>query len=102
MPCAAAEATHTIVTREPEWDDSSRARAMKLDAYERSIDKETGLPVSEAYSDRPFIVHSDIVNYAARAIDRTKREDEAEHGDDPRWFDHRNYYAEVYEPPDEA
>lgn len=100
MPCPAAEATHTVVTREAEWDDSSRARAMRLDEYERSIDRETGLPVSEAFSNRGFIVRSDIVNYAARAIDKTKADDEVEHKDDPRWFEHRRYYAEVYDPTD--
>lgn len=88
------------MTREPEWNDSARARALRLDEYDQSIDSDTGLPREEAYKDQPFVVHSDVVNHARAAIDRVRADDAEKHKDDPRWMDGRRYYAEPYNPDD--
>lgn len=89
----------TVVTRESLWDDASRARAIRLFEYDRSIDPETGLTQDVAYSDRPFIVHSDVINYAARAIAKVRAADSEKHKDDDGWMDGRRYIAQPHEPP---
>lgn len=94
QPCSAAEAFYTIVTREPEWDDSARARATRLEEIERDIDGETGLPRVEAYTKQPFIVHNDVVNYAAKAIAKKRADDAEAHGDNySAWSEGRRYVA---------
>lgn len=101
QPCIAAYAHTTVVTREPEWDEATRGRALRLAEHERSIDKFTGLPLVDAYADQPFLVHSDVVNYAQRALDRQQAEDEKNKGDDyEKWSKHRTYYVTVPDPND--
>lgn len=97
-PCIAAYAHTTVVTREPEWDEQARGRALHLAAYERSIDKTTGLPISEAFTNQGFLVHSDVINYAARAMDKLRDADRAKHENDPEWMLHRTYYVTVPDP----
>lgn len=93
----------TVVTRESMWDEASRGRALRLAEYERSIDKVTGLPFEAAHTNQPFIVHSDVVNYAQRAIDKQKSLDE-EHPErgkaDEKWFESRTYYVRTVDPDD--
>lgn len=67
----------TVVTREPEWDDTTRARAIAHVEHEQSIDLQTGLPTSEAFKPQKFMVE-DVTNYAVAAIDRQRRIDEAD------------------------
>lgn len=91
----------TVVTRESMWDEASRGRALRLAEFERNIDRETGLPIAEAFNDQPFIVHSNVVNYAQRAIERQQDADEKHHGDNyQKWSKHRRYYAVVPSPDD--
>lgn len=67
--------------RESLWDDSTRARAMRLQEHKVSIDSTTGLPVGEAYKPQKFVVSS-TVNHAALALemhkDNERREAERE------------------------
>lgn len=68
---------HTVVTRASLWNDSARARAIKLIEHEDSIDGFTRLPVQEAFTEQPFVVdHS--VNYAEIQIARHKKTVKAE------------------------
>ena len=71
----AGEAWFTVVTREPEWDDHSRARAIKLTEYEDGFCQcGCNLPVDVAYDpDRVFVV-DDFTCYAGRALEKVKRQ----------------------------
>ena len=89
----------TVVIRGSLWDDASRGAAMRLFEHDRSIDPETGLPQDVAYTDRPFIVHSDIVNFASKAVEKVRAKDREKHKDNPEWFDGRRYIAQPYDPP---
>ena len=88
----------TVVTRESLWDDASRARAMRLYEHDRSIDSETGLTKDEAFSERPFIVHKDVINYAAKAIAKERAKDGETHKDEPGWMDGRRYVVQLATP----
>lgn len=70
-PCRAADAFLTVVTREPEWDEETSARAMELGRHEASICPcGCGQPIDEASDpNRAFRVDTHIC-YARRAIER--------------------------------
>lgn len=88
----------TVVTRESLWDDASRARAMRLYEYDKSIDSETGLPIEDAFRDQPFIVHHKVINYAARALERQRKALIAEHEDVAGWADGRRFIVQKPSP----
>jgi hypothetical protein len=56
------------VTREVEWDDSMRARAMHLQERKDATNK-FGIPLSEAYKDQPFDVKH-MTDFSERAVTR--------------------------------
>lgn len=89
----------TIVTRESLWDDASRGLAMRLHEHDKSIDPETGLTQDVAYAKRGFVVHNDVINYAAKAIAKVRAEDAEKHKDDDGWMDGRRYIAQPVEAP---
>jgi hypothetical protein len=65
---------YVVVTRESEWSETTRARAVALVEHEESIDGATGLPKDEAYRKQGFMVHR-VTNYADKAIQAKKRAD---------------------------
>lgn len=105
-PCRAADAFYTVVTREPEWDDDSRGRALRLAEYEAGLCPcGCGLPADVARSKVPMVVDT-FTCYASRALDAQKRADQDAHAKDPkrpprdphgnpipRWDDGRNYFV---------
>ncbi len=95
---------HTVVTRESEWDDESRGRALRLQEFEDSICRcGCGLPMAEAHKPQPFKVDS-YIDYADRAIKgaeraaRTKAEKEAGGKLPEDWGDGRRFYAVIPDP----
>jgi hypothetical protein len=91
---------YVVVTRESEWDENSRARALGLVDYEESLDRVSGLPRAEAYRKQPFMVHT-VTNYAEKAVQAQKRKDrEAHKKDADGWDDGLNYVAVVAKPDD--
>lgn len=91
----------TVVTRESEWDDSARGRAMQLAEHERMTDRQTGLPIEQAYDpDQTWRVNY-TTNFASRAIERVRKDhaDLPEHKDKPNWAAGRTYYAEPVDLP---
>lgn len=96
-----SEAYSTVVTREPEWDEASRARALQLGEVERNVDKQTGLPFEDAYDkDAAWMVHSSV-NYAQRAIEGAREKESETHKNDSKpWMSGRTYYAVRVDPAD--
>ena len=103
-PCIAMYAFTTVVTREPEWDESSRGRVMQLAEHERSTDKQTGLPIEVAYDPDQMWRVDFTTNFAARAVDRVRKahSELPENKDKADWSSGRTYYAEPVDPADEA
>lgn len=95
---AAGEKTgHTVVTRESEWDDESRGRALRLIEYEDSLCKcGCNLPIAVAHKRQAFKVDH-FTCYAGRAIEMKRRMDRKEHEKDDGWADGKHYYAVVPE-----
>lgn len=91
----------TVVTRESEWDDETRERALNLTAYDESLCAcGCGLPVTESHKDQPYKVHA-IRCYARRALDKRKRQaaEEAKRNKAPDgWNDGVHYFVEPFEP----
>lgn len=85
---------HSVIYRESPWDDASRDRAMEFVRHERSLDSRTGLPLHEAQKDQKFVV-TDVTNYATKAIDRRRRQDEAKakKDKDEHWDDGLTYHV---------
>jgi hypothetical protein len=54
------------VTREVEWDESMRARAMRLQERKDSTNK-FGIPLAEAYKEQPFDVQK-MTDWSERAV----------------------------------
>lgn len=89
-PCRAADAFRTVVTREPEWDESSAARALELERHESNVCPcGCGQPLEEAGDkDRAFRVQK-FTCHARRAIEqlRQKEADQAEREKRPEGWD---------------
>jgi hypothetical protein len=82
-----------VITRESPWTDEARARALALTEYEDSLCHcGCGLPRDVAHKKQPFTVH-DFVCYAGQAIAVVRRMHKAEHKDDEKWFEGRQYVA---------
>lgn len=64
-----------VVTREPEWDDHSRGRAMRLAEYEESIcGCGCGLPVAVSRDKTRAFVVDDFTCYAGRALEQVREQ----------------------------
>lgn len=87
----------TVVTREPEWDDSSRARATRLYEYGISTCRcGCGLPYAVSHDpDQPFIVDSQVC-YAKQQLSKVRETETKKHENDPTWALGRHHY--VYAP----
>lgn len=65
----------TVITRETEWDDDTRARVLEATAYEDMLCRcGCGLPIDQAHVKQPFLVH-DSICYASRALETKRRAD---------------------------
>lgn len=97
---------YVVVTRESEWDDNTRARALGWVQYEESIcNCGCGLPRAVAHSKQQaalgFRVH-EFTCYAQKSIERHRRSQRVAHKDAPDgWDDALHYYATAEKPPDE-
>jgi hypothetical protein len=77
--CAMSDAWLTVTTRESEWDESSRGRAMRLGEYEAGFCQcgcNQPLAVSRN-KDQVFVV-DDFTCYAARALEQVREQQRAE------------------------
>lgn len=92
----------TVITREAEWDEESRGRALRLAEYEASLCKHCGQPAHIAHQPGQPIKVDTFVCPPSRAIEIQRRKDEADHKgergrDGGRWNDGRHYYAVPHE-----
>ena len=90
-----------MVTREPEWDDETRGRALRLGEYEREIcGCGCGQPIRKAYDPKqPFTVDF-LTCQAGRAKAKVERQhrDEAKAQNKPDgWDDGRHYYVKPHD-----
>lgn len=86
---------YVVVTRESEWDDNTRARALALIEYEDSLCRcGCGLPRREAHRKQPFMVHT-YTCYAQKAAESKRRADHdaAKDTKEPGWDDGLHYVA---------
>ena len=92
----------TVVTRESPWDETSRARALALHAYEADLCKcGCGRPASESYGTQQVYLVDSFTCAAGRAIaiKRKADEDQAKKDKKPEgWNYGRHYYAEPVKP----
>lgn len=92
----------TVITRESEWDDDTRERALALYEYENSMcGCGCGRPASETREKTPYVIH-EATCYAGRALDQHRRTERERHKDSTEgWDDGKHYYA-VPASPDEV
>jgi hypothetical protein len=64
---------HAVVTRESMWDEMSRARALRLQEHEDSVNR-FGLSRAEAHKAQPFKVEKST-DYSERAVAAAERAD---------------------------
>lgn len=91
---------YTIITREAEWDDESRGRALRLGEHEAGMCPcGCGLQMAVAHSDAPIRVEK-FVCRARRAmaiVERNERNENKDAKPDRKtgalWDDGLNYYA---------
>lgn len=95
---------HTLITRESEWDESSRQRATELHRYEKGLcGCGCGRPVKESYNPEQVYKVDHFTCMAGRALAIAKRmaAEQAKkdnNGELPEgWDDGRHYYAEPVE-----
>ena len=84
----------TIVTREPEWDESSRGRALRLGEYEAGFCQcGCNQPLAVARDKSQVFVVDDFTCYAGRALEQVteKQRREAEAKDLPPKHGHHLY-----------
>lgn len=74
---------------------------MQLAEHERSIDKQTGLPLEVAYDPKQAWRVDHTTNYAKKAIDTVLRaeNEKPENKERPGWDAGRIYYAEPIDTP---
>lgn len=73
--CAAADAWLVVTTREPEWDDSSRGRAMRLGEYESGFCQcGCNQPLEVARDPQQVFVVDEFTCHAGRALDIVREE----------------------------
>lgn len=87
---------YTVITRETEWDDETRGRALGLAQYESHLcGCGCGRPIEEtAKPDQAYLVHQ-YTCMADKAIQKVRRQDRAKHEKAPEgWDDGLHYYAQ--------
>lgn len=86
---------YTYVTRESEWDDETRARALALAAFEGGLCPcGCGRQASEVFNpNQPYLVH-EAVCAAGRAIARVRRDKAKANEEKPGWDDGLLLWAE--------
>jgi hypothetical protein len=93
---------HTVITRESEWDDQSRGRALRLAEYEDSICAcGCGQPIEVAYDKTRAFVVDEFTCQAGRALDKVRREkrEDAEKRKAPAgWDDGLHMIARPHDP----
>lgn len=73
--CAAGDAWLVVTTREPEWDDSSRGRAMRLGEYEDGFCQcGCGLPLTVARDKTRAFVVDEFTCHAGRALEQIREQ----------------------------
>jgi hypothetical protein len=99
-----ADAWYTVVTREPEWDEESRARALRLREYENGLCPRHGVPRSVCRDPEvQWVVHEDV-DYAERQEKGFERLKAAPHENEKPdragrlWDDGRRFWARPYDP----
>lgn len=94
----------TVITRESEWDDSTRNRVLELDAYEAlKCPCGCGLLITESQKEQPFLVDS-VMCHASRAMAEKRRRDEAEAKSKNKpedWNDGLMYFVRLPEKRDQ-
>lgn len=100
-PCIASHAFTTVITREPEWDEDSRGRAVRLAEFEAGLCPcGCGLPAVKAHDEHAGFVVDTFTCRARKAIAQQKRKDEGEAKKNQLgtgWDDGRYYYAVPHE-----
>lgn len=92
--CAAGDAWLVVTTREPEWDDSSRGRAMRLGEYEDGFCQcGCNQPLEVARDKTRVFVVDEFTCYAGRALAQVKetRRKQAEAQNQPEQHGHHMY-----------
>lgn len=101
-PCRQADAYTVVVTREAEWDATSRGRALRLAEYEGSIcGCGCGQPTSIAYDPYRIFMVEELNCYAGRALERvrTAKHDQAEQAGWPKdWDAGKHFYVRPHDP----
>lgn len=93
----------TVVHRESEWDDETRARALALAEWESTLcGCGCGRPILEtSRPDQAYLVHT-YTCMADKAIQKVRRQDRAKHEKSPEgWDDGRHYYVQPTEVNDQ-
>ena len=94
----------TVIHRQSEWDDETRARAVRLADYEAGLCF-CGCGRSIAETSRPdqaYMVHKYIC-MADKAIQTVRRKEREQHKDAPEgWDSGLHYYAEPAESKDQG
>lgn len=102
MPCRQADAFTAVVTREPEWDDTSRGRALRLSEHEASIcGCGCGQPLELARDPDQIFMVDDFTCFAERALEkvRSAKYDQAERENWPKkWDAGKHFYVRPYDP----
>jgi hypothetical protein len=91
-----------VVTREVEWDDETRERALDLQQYEEHMCLDgCGMPIHEASKEQPFVIDH-YTCHATRALETLKLTDkqQAEKDGVPEgWDTGRHYFVKDVAPP---
>jgi hypothetical protein len=96
----------TVVTREPEWDETSRKRAFDLHAYENGLCRcGCGRPAAESYDPNQVYRVDHFTCRAGRAIEIVRQQEAAQAKRDKLpddWNYGRHYYAEPVKGGDDG
>lgn len=92
---------YTVITRESEWDDDTRERALALASYDNGLcGCGCGRPAEETLNDESFYRVHQITCQAGRAIERIRRRDYEKNKDTEGWDDGLHYVAVPVDPDD--
>lgn len=92
---------YTIVTRESEWDDDTRDRALGLAEYQNSLcGCGCGRPAAETIDGKTLYRVHNVVCEAGRAMERVRRDERKKHEKDPSWDDGRHFFVVPADPND--
>lgn len=86
---------YTVITRETEWDDETRQRALDLAEHENSLCScGCGRPAAETFRPNQVYAVKTARCAAGRAIDLTRRQMSEANKENPGWDDGLHFYAE--------